>query len=187
LEMGDFFDAKIVRDMAILSLEGYKEFDPTLRLSLAMQYGIKHWVDPSFRTLLRSPLPSLSSDQINMLGFSAYIILAETQSKITKHRILCSLTVPSVVHAADCPNAGSCTKAWAHAWWGEAVKHGVAVALIHPNQIPASQILKALPNIVTSWHMSAACRSLTVRSLSNLSGILLKEEEYIKDAVNTLQ
>ncbi|KAJ7689067.1 hypothetical protein B0H17DRAFT_1135347 [Mycena rosella] len=118
LEMADFFDSQIVRDQAILGMEALKDMSPILSLSLAMQYNIAHWIEPAFRIILCSPLPSLTSKDISMLGFSAYIILAEAHAEITSHRIFCALTVPPVVHSSSCDNTTSCNKAWAHAWWG---------------------------------------------------------------------
>ncbi|KAJ7096207.1 hypothetical protein C8R44DRAFT_889917 [Mycena epipterygia] len=102
LEMADFFDADTVKDIAIGGLDKHDEFDPFLRLDLAIQYKIQHWVEPAFRTVLLTPLESLSNSQIDLLGFTVYIILATCHSKTTKHRILCSLTAPPVVHSSSC-------------------------------------------------------------------------------------
>lgn len=185
--MADFFDAETVKNVAIVGLDEHDQFDPFLRLDLAIQYKIHYWVEPAFRTVLLYPLESLSSSQIDLLGFTVYIILATCHSKITKHRILCSLTAPPVVHGPSCTNQDGCTKSWEHAWWGEAKKHGVAIALIHPARIPAKQIAKALPDIATSWHMSTSCRTLTVHSLTSITDRLMKEESYIRVAVKEIQ
>ncbi|KAJ7133421.1 hypothetical protein C8R44DRAFT_730584 [Mycena epipterygia] len=187
LEMADFFDAEKVKNVAIVGLDKHNEFDPFLRLDLAIQYKIHHWVEPAFRTILLTPLESLSESQIDLLGFTAYIILATCHSKTTKHRILCSLTTPPVVHSPSCSNYDGCRKSWEHAWWGEAKKHGVAIALIHPTRVPAKQIAKALADIATSWHMSISCRTLTVRSLTGITDRLMMEENYIKIAVKEIQ
>ncbi|KAJ7170390.1 hypothetical protein C8R43DRAFT_1152947 [Mycena crocata] len=112
IEMADFFDAQMVKDIAIRWLDENKGFDPFLRLELAMKYCITHWLDIGFRAIVHTHLPDLSSKQINMLGFSAYIILAETQAKIHKHRTLCALTVPPVEHHKYCSGNDSCNKAW---------------------------------------------------------------------------
>ncbi|KAJ7439136.1 hypothetical protein B0H11DRAFT_2254057 [Mycena galericulata] len=187
LSLADFFDAAIVRDIAIRGLDVLQDFDPFLRLSLAIQYNILDWVEIAFRYIIRIPLPSLSSNQIDTIGFSPYIILAEAHSKITSHRLLCSLTAPPVVHSDTCTDFEACNNSWARTWWGELKNHGIAVALIHPRRLPAKRIVKSLHSLVTSWHMSASCRTLTVRSLMGFSSILLREELYISRAVKALQ
>ncbi|KAJ6455900.1 hypothetical protein C8R47DRAFT_1136525 [Mycena vitilis] len=123
------------------------------------------------------------------MGFSVYIILCETKAKILEHRTYCALTVPPVTHGPHCYEADACRESFAHAWWGEIAKHGVAVALIHPVQIPASKILSSLTDLETSWHMSRGCRDLTVQSLSEkaLADVFLREDKYIADAVKQLQ
>ncbi|KAJ7764736.1 hypothetical protein B0H16DRAFT_427547 [Mycena metata] len=187
LEMADFFDCARVRDLATQWLAGYNSLDPALRLNLAMMYAIKDWVKPAVQALARIPLPDLSPEQINLIGFSAYIILAEAKAKITEHRVLCSLTVPEVFHSKYCGDKDACKKVWDHAWWGEATKHGMAVALVHPAQMPARKILASLPNVITSWHMSVECRKLTIKAFTENPSVLLKEERYLAKAIEELQ
>jgi hypothetical protein len=168
-------------------LSACNDFDPILRLQLAIRYAITEWINPAFRCLIYAPLSSLTSAQIEQLGFHAYVILAKTQSKITTHRILCALTVPPVEHGETCDDHTACNKSWAHAWWGESIKHGVAVALIHPNHVPAQKIIHQLPNIITSWHMLEECRRQTVRSLAVSPSRLLQEEGIIMAAIEELK
>ncbi|KAJ6526581.1 hypothetical protein DFH09DRAFT_1328426 [Mycena vulgaris] len=141
LKMADFFDCPTVTEVAIRWLSVHADLDPFLRLQLAIEYHLSDWVGPAFSAIVHTPLTSLTAEQITMIGFSPYIILAETQAKITKHRTLCSLTIPPVTHSntfcSGETTQASCAKAWAHAWWGESIKHGVAVALLHPAQMPA--------------------------------------------------
>ncbi|KAJ7833580.1 hypothetical protein B0H13DRAFT_2370351 [Mycena leptocephala] len=187
LEMADFFGAPLVTQSAKRGLSACNDFDPILRLQLAIRYAIAEWINPAFRRLIHTPLSSLSSAQIEQLGFHVYVILAKTQSKITTHRILCALTVPPVEHGQTCDDHTACNKSWAHAWWGESIKHGVAVALIHPNHVPAQKILHQLPSIITSWHMLEECRSQTVRSLAVSPSRLLQEEGIIMAAIEELK
>ncbi|KAJ7152003.1 hypothetical protein C8R46DRAFT_1121725, partial [Mycena filopes] len=134
LQMGDFFDCTRVTNLATEWLSRHRDLDPALRLHLAMTYSIKQWVKPAVEVLIRTRLADLSPAQINQIGFSPYIILTEAQAKIAEHRVLCSLTVPDVVHTGYCTDKEACGMSWAHAWWGETTKHGIAVALIHPGQ-----------------------------------------------------
>ncbi|KAJ7489635.1 hypothetical protein B0H11DRAFT_1912644 [Mycena galericulata] len=187
LEMADFLNSSVVTKTAIHWLGQRKDFEPVLRLQLAIRYGIKDWFDSAFRRLIQTPISSLTSDGIDMIGFDAFVILAATQSKITSHRTLCALSVPPVEHGSSCNDSIACNRSWAHAWWGEATKHGVAVALIHPNHLPIQKIIHALPNLITSWHMSEDCRSQTIRSLKGPSSPLLKEETMIQAAIEQLK
>ncbi|KAJ7189049.1 hypothetical protein C8R46DRAFT_1206155 [Mycena filopes] len=187
LEMADFFDCDRVRTLAVEWLTASNTLDPALRLHLAMTYAVKEWVKPAVDLLLRVHLPDIPLPLIKLMGFSAYIILAETQAKIARHRVRCSLAVPEVTHGAYCDEKDTCRMAWEHAWWGETTKHGVAIALIHPENIPARKILAALPTLSTSYHMSAQCLKLTVKALADAPSLLLKEERYAAKAVQELQ
>lgn len=190
LQTADFFGSPVVTNIAKTWLGDRKDFDPMLRLQFAIKYSIADWITPAFRCLVYLPLSSFTTEELNSIGFAAYRILAETQSKITDHRTLCALTVPPVEHSQECLNSGhsdQCNKSWAHAWWGEAIKHGIAVALIHPNRIPGRKILSQLPNIITSYHMVSSCRQQTIRLLSGKDGLLLKEERMISAAVAKLK
>ncbi|KAJ7843701.1 hypothetical protein B0H13DRAFT_2364665 [Mycena leptocephala] len=171
---GRFFGAPLVTQSAKRGLSACNDFDPILRLQLAIRYAIAEWINPAFRRLIHTPLSSLSSAQIEQLGFHVYVILAKTQSKITTHRILCALTVPPVEHGQTCDDHTACNKSWAHAWWGESIKH-------------AQKILHQLPSIITSWHMLEECRSQTVRSLAVSPSRLLQEEGIIMAAIEELK
>ncbi|KAJ7459193.1 hypothetical protein B0H11DRAFT_1737316, partial [Mycena galericulata] len=187
LEMADFLNSSAVTKTAIHWLGQRKDFEPVLRLQLAIRYGIKDWFASAFRRLIHTPLTSLTSDGIDMIGFDAFVILATTQSKIISHRTLCALAVPLVEHGPSCNDSAACNKSWAHAWWGESVKHGVAVALIHPNHLPIKKIINSLPNLITSWHMPEECRSQTIHSLKGPTSPLLKEEKMIQAAIEELK
>ncbi|KAJ7912801.1 hypothetical protein B0H13DRAFT_2327014 [Mycena leptocephala] len=81
LEMADFFGAPLVTRSAKRGLSACKDFDPILRLQLAIRYAITEWINPAFRRLIYAPLSSLTSAQIEQLGFHAYVILAKTSPK----------------------------------------------------------------------------------------------------------
>ncbi|KAJ6498412.1 hypothetical protein C8R47DRAFT_1259941 [Mycena vitilis] len=150
LAMGEFFSAPILTEMGTKWLSTHQVLHPTMRISLAIRFHVPQWIEPAFRTLTRTPLRSLTVAQINELGFSPYIILAETQAKIAEHRTFCALTVPPVIHGSHCPDPPSCNKSFAHAWWGESVKHGIAVAMIHPARMPAKKIVSSLSDLITT-------------------------------------
>ncbi|KAF8146521.1 hypothetical protein K438DRAFT_2028136 [Mycena galopus ATCC 62051] len=173
LEMADFFNAPKVAKLAKKWLSKRMDLDPAVGLHLAMQYQVVEWIEPCFRALIRTPLPLLSDAEIKLIGFSPYVILAETHAKITQHRALCAVLAPPVTHYSGCENPTTCSLAWAHAWWGEAAKQGIAIALIHPTQIPARKILSTLSDLGTSWQMPASCRKLTVKSLKDDPSLLL--------------
>ncbi|KAJ7679331.1 hypothetical protein DFH06DRAFT_974858, partial [Mycena polygramma] len=182
-----FFSAPILTEMGTKWLSTHQVLHPTMRISLAIRFHVPQWIEPAFRTLTRTPLRSLTVAQINELGFSPYIILAETQAKIAEHRTFCALTVPPVIHGPYCPHPSSCEKSFAHAWWGESVKHGIAVAMIHPAQMPAKKIISSLPDLITSYHMPAACRKLTLDALLDDPSVMLREEVFIAAAVKELK
>ncbi|KAJ6578021.1 hypothetical protein B0H19DRAFT_1337940 [Mycena capillaripes] len=186
LRMADFFNAISVMETAIDWLTKHNS-DPVLCLHLATEYKVAKWFDPAFRALVHTPLSSLTSIQQNLLGFSAYIILAETKAKIMEHRALSALLPPPVVHSRHCDDAAECARSWGHAWWGESVKTGVAIALIHPSQMPAAKVLACLPNINTSWHMPPSCRKLTVDSLGNTDSVFSWEDKFIAAAIKELK
>ncbi|KAJ7930586.1 hypothetical protein B0H13DRAFT_2309535 [Mycena leptocephala] len=187
LEMADFFQAPKITKLAKKWLSRRKDLDPAVGLHLAMQYRVAEWVEPSFRALIHTPLASLSDTEIKLIGFSPYVILAETQAKITQHRALCAVLAPPVSHHSSCDEPTTCSLAWAHAWWGEAAKQGIAIALIHPAQIPARRILSTLPDLGTSWQMSAACKRLTAKYLKDEPSVLLREEIFIAKAIAELK
>lgn len=187
LELADFFDSSYVTNIAKQHLCSANDLHPAARLHLAMQYRVDEWIERSFRALIDIPLHTLTLGDIHQIGFSPYIILAETKAKIAEHHAFCSLTPPSVEHAADCHNRASCFHSWAHAWWGEAGKQGVAIALVHPTRVPAHIILERLPDIETSWHMSLACRNRTIESLVENPSVLLREEMFIAKAIKELK
>ncbi|KAJ7159719.1 hypothetical protein C8R46DRAFT_1207484 [Mycena filopes] len=190
LEAADFLGSPVVTQIATQYLGARLDFHPALRLQLAIRYYIQAWIEPAFLLLIRVPLQSFTTQERLHMGFAAYTILAETHAKITEHRTLCALTVPPVEHCKGCISAGrsdGCNKSWAHAWWGESVKYGVAVALIHPNHIPAAKIIRQLDTIVTSYHMDDLCRKATIYSLTKPGGLLLKEEKLFRTAIAQLK
>ncbi|KAJ7840541.1 hypothetical protein B0H14DRAFT_2307266, partial [Mycena olivaceomarginata] len=187
LELADFFDSSYVMNIAKQHLCSAKDLHPAARLHLVMQYRVDEWIERSFRALIDIPLHSLTLGDIHQIGFSPYIILAETKAKIAERRAFCSLTPPSVEHAADCHNPVSCFHSWAHAWWGEAGKQGVVIVLVHPTRVLALIILERLPDIETSWHMLLACRNRTIKSLIENPSVLLREEMFIAKAIKELK
>ncbi|KAK7007957.1 hypothetical protein R3P38DRAFT_2552427 [Favolaschia claudopus] len=187
IEMADFLGSTSVMSTATHHLSLAKDLDPADRLQLAIHYHLDEWLPTAFRELLKIPLALLTQDQIHKIGFSAYITLAETHTKIAEHRAISALVAPPVVHDVDCKRPEMCKKAWAHAWWGEANKTGVAIALIHPHHMPAHRILNALPDISVSWQMPGTCRKLTVKALENNPNVLLREDFIIAGAVKVLK
>ncbi|KAJ6457506.1 hypothetical protein C8R47DRAFT_1328469 [Mycena vitilis] len=187
LEVADMFHAPTVIERAVVRLQACKELPPVWCLYLAIEYGVQKWIEPAFRALVRTPLQDLTVTQIREIGFSPYIILAETQAKILQHRALCALTVPPVTHGSSCTNHDKCNNSWSHAWWGESVKHGIAVALIHPAGMPAKKILSSLPNLITSYHMKPDCRKLTIKALADKPSVLLREEAFIAAAIREMK
>ncbi|KAF7360796.1 hypothetical protein MVEN_00811600 [Mycena venus] len=123
-----------------------------------------------------------------MMGFSPYVILAETKAKISEHRALCAVTTPPVTHAAHCEDHTACSNSFAHAWWGEAGKTGIAIVLVHPALIPAKRILTTIPDLNTSWQMAPSCRKRTAMALKDDAlKVLLREEVFIANAIKELK
>ncbi|KAF8190692.1 hypothetical protein K438DRAFT_2018574 [Mycena galopus ATCC 62051] len=169
LEMADFFNAPKVAKLAKKWLSKRMDLDPLW--ACISPCSTSCGMD---RALLPCPHPP-------------YVILAETHAKITQHRALCAVLAPPVTHYSGCENPTTCSLAWAHAWWGEAAKQGIAIALIHPTQIPARKILSTLSDLGTSWQMPASCRKLTVKSLKDDPSLLLREEIFIAKALTELK
>ncbi|KAF8157711.1 hypothetical protein K438DRAFT_1986332 [Mycena galopus ATCC 62051] len=187
LEVADLMDSSHIKAMVKASLTKSKDLHPVMRLHLGTFFFIADWIEPAFRGLLTIPLDALKIEEINLIGFSAYIILAETKAKIAQHRALCALTAPPVTHDALCENPTECSAAWAHAWWGETGRQGVAVTLVHPDQqIPASAIVESLPDINVNYHMSIACRRLTT-AWPGITTVLMREEVFIANAIKELK
>ncbi|KAF8130089.1 hypothetical protein K438DRAFT_1999467 [Mycena galopus ATCC 62051] len=187
LEVADLMDSSHIKAMAKESLTKSKDLHPVMRLHLGTYFIIADWIEPAFHGLLAIPLDALKIEEINLVGFSVYIILAETKAKIARHRALCALTAPPATHNALCENPTECSAAWAHAWWGETGRQGVAVALVHPAQhIPASAIVASLPDINVNYQMSTACRRLTT-AWPGIATVLMREEVFIADAIKELK
>jgi hypothetical protein len=87
-------------------------------------------------------------------------------------------------------DAEDCSKAWQHAWWGESAKHGIALALVHPDhRISSRDILAKLRSIRPGWQMDEECLELTLRKIDgNLEGKskLVMEEVFIQEAIDKL-
>ncbi|KAK6992800.1 hypothetical protein R3P38DRAFT_2568841 [Favolaschia claudopus] len=185
-DMADLYHSELVMEMAKKHLAVCPDLHPANFLNLAMNWHIEEWIEPAFRALLRTPLSSLTSSQLRELGYSAYLHVAETKERISKHRALCALQAPPVVHHNACRGAEACTSAWKYAWWGEAEKRGAAAGFVHPNLIAIEKIMNGLANIVISWQMTSGCRKLTLESLFRTE-IVLKEELFIREALNELK
>ncbi|KAK7012592.1 hypothetical protein R3P38DRAFT_2549510 [Favolaschia claudopus] len=186
LEMADFFNAASITHTAQRMLGVSKDLNPVTRLNLAMHYRLTDWLEPSVSAIVRRPLSLLTQQQITAMGFSAYIILAEAATKILEHRAVLAANPPAPIHHSSCEKPAACHTAWSHAWWGEAAKHGVAIALIHSSQTPASSILPAVENMHASWQMPLYCRRLTIEHIVNHPEVFLREERFIAQAVKRL-
>jgi hypothetical protein len=190
LKLGEFYQAPVLVDYAIHALEQHSAFGPLLRLHLARSYGVRQWLEPAFRQLINIPLLSFSENEIAQLGLQVFALLARTHNRIVLHRQTCAVIAPPVIHDSGCLDTEDCAKAWAHAWWGEAARPGVAIALIHPDRrISARDILTKLKNIRPGWQMDDLCLELTIHKIEgtpNVPSRLLLEETFIKEAIEEM-
>jgi len=190
LKLGEFYQAPKLVEYAIHTLEQHSTFSPQLRLSLARNYGVSQWIEPAFRQLIDLPLLSLSDSDISQIGFEVFVLLSRTHTRIVYHRQTCAVRAPPAIHDLGCLDVKGCSKAWEHAWWGEAEKHGIALALVHPDRrISGRDILAKLGSIRPGWQMDDECLELTLRKIEGtpeVSSRLIMEEEFIQEAVDKL-
>ena len=192
LKLGEFYQAPKLVDYAIHTLEQHSAFSPHLRLNLAQRYGVSQWIEPAFRQLIDAPLLALSDDHISQLGFRVFVLLARTHARIVYHRQTCAVRAPPVVHDAGCLDEKDCAKAWNHAWWGEAGKPGVALALVHPDRrLSGRDILAKLGGIRPGWQMDSMCLELTLSMIEGtapeFNSRLIMEELFIQEAIDELK
>jgi hypothetical protein len=190
-KLGEFYQASKLVDYAIHTLEQHSTFSPHLHLNLAQRFRVSQWIEPVFRQLIDAPLLTLSDDHISQLGFRVFVLLAHTHACIVYHHQSCAVRAPPVVHDAGCLDEKDCAKAWNHAWWGEAGKPGVALALVHPDHcLSGRDILAKLGGIRPGWQMDGLCLELTLSMIEGMvlefNSRLVMEESFIQQAIDKL-
>jgi hypothetical protein len=191
LKLSTFYDIEDGRDYAIINLDTRGDLCPATRLHLARNYRVGQWIYPGFQQLVSVPILSLTREDIEAIQTQTFIVLVRTKARIDHHRQTCAVKAPPVVHGDGCMGRNDCERAWQNAWWGEAGRSGVVIALIHPDSARSGrEILNKLDDLQLSWHMDVTCQALTIsklRGTGNLISPLLKEEEYVRTAAEELK
>jgi hypothetical protein len=191
LKLSTFYDIEDGRDYAIINLDACSDLRPATRLHLARNYRVGQWIYPGFQQLVSVPVLSLTRQDIEAIQTQTFIVLVKTKARVDCHRLTCAVKAPPVVHGDGCIGQEDCERAWQNAWWGEAGRPGVAIALIHPDlALSGREILKKLNNLQLTWHMDVSCQALTISKVQgtvDLVSPLLMEEEYIRTAVGELK
>ena len=105
----------------------------TERIKLAKWYEIQDWVAPAVQELLRTPLNSLSNDDLDQINMRIYCIIAKAKEAMERQRKILAACPPALpkdsfnFQTAWCASHGTCEKVWAETWWKV-----VAHSILHP-------------------------------------------------------
>ncbi|KAJ7652487.1 hypothetical protein DFH06DRAFT_536466 [Mycena polygramma] len=162
-----------------LSLKG-DNFHPALQFELARLYRVDHWIEPSFRKLMKKCITELDMYHMEQIGPAGYYWLTTTQAKIERHRKQFAFDTPLVVHDPQCQEPRSCRAAWEHEW-----TTNVSMLIHHPD---VSMSLVEVLNLLRDTdidHLCEGCRKLTVSWVWG-TGQVTKEEDLIDAAIAAL-
>ena len=131
LELATFLEMDHARAFAIQALSGPTlTLSPALRLSLAISFRIKDWMEPAFNELLTIPAHAMSPDDFQLLTGPLLYLIMSTQSANCAHRLLVvynPLKPPSHNLSCEKPVVG-CQCHWEAAWWDGLARH-----YLHPD------------------------------------------------------
>ncbi|KAJ7435710.1 hypothetical protein B0H11DRAFT_2113107, partial [Mycena galericulata] len=171
LKTCDFFGAESGVRYATHHLEDHPDLGPALRYRLASDYHIDQWAKQAFYELMSGSILEISVTDEKLLGWSAYRTLVRTHAKVAQYRLGLAFFPPMQIYS------------WAKNWVG--ISGGLGTLL--KDEISGSDLHDALHEMVVPG-MNEECRVLTVTSIQDTPDgkSLLKEEEYIDNAVEAL-
>ncbi|KAJ4465420.1 hypothetical protein C8J55DRAFT_566349 [Lentinula edodes] len=138
LQLYRFATMYICSTAARWSVDQFELLDITAshKLALGMALGIRTWIEPAAKALLRQPIYQLSMAEREEIGFDVALTLSNAQQLLAEHRLQIAVTPPHVHYgygAVQCAHYGSehkrspCAEAWDRIWWTR-----VGRELLHP-------------------------------------------------------
>ncbi|KAJ7741861.1 hypothetical protein B0H16DRAFT_1728383 [Mycena metata] len=182
LRLGHFLDVETGTLYATHNLSSHTLLTAPMRLYLAMKFDVDEWVGIAFKALMRRSLLTISENDEQLLGRSAYRLLVKTHTAVQEHRTNLAFHAPPVIHDPTCTGIYSqreCTRLWEDAWFGRKATPGMVAALLD-QCLPGEALYSTLDKFQV-YGMCDGCRVLTLSSLEDTpeKGSAIKREDVI--------
>jgi hypothetical protein len=129
---------------------------PSMRLSLAISFQIRAWIEPAFKELMDMPSHLFTLNNFTLLSFPICHMILTTQAAIQNHHLLVAYNPLKPPHHEDtCKKLMvMCQCNWDAAWWNGLFHH-----YLHPDCPDSPQdILFKLEN-TPIMGVTAACQA----------------------------
>ncbi len=154
-------------------------------MHLAEQYSIPDWVRPAVQELLRRPVLSYSSAEIELLSPSVALVLAKAQAKFFETLLALTSVAPDIHHALHCEGGrrARCEAVWKETWWTKVARFLLFPPQQHPELSKLCDFITTIPSLDA---MTLSCKVMAVQDLRD-SAVLDFETRILEKAVESIQ